>query len=68
MDLPGEFGIHFFGETGRVFVDGENSSKWHPGYGGGVWLSLISRSFNTSFTLAVSPEDTAFYLRARMGL
>ena len=66
--LPGEFGIHFFGETGRVFVNGENSSKWHPGYGGGVWLSFINRSFNTSFTLAVSPEGTAFYLRARMGL
>ncbi|MCZ6702181.1 MAG: BamA/TamA family outer membrane protein [Ignavibacteria bacterium] len=66
--LPGEIGIHFFGETGRVFVNGENSSKWHPGYGGGVWLSLINRSFNTSFTVALSPEDTAFYLRARMGL
>jgi hypothetical protein len=66
--LPGEFGIHFFGETGRVFVDGDNSTKWHPAYGGGVWLSLMSRVFNTSFSVAVSPERTSFYIRARMGL
>ena len=66
--LPGEFGIHFFGETGRVFVDGENSTKWHPGYGGGVWLSIIGRTLNTSITIGTSPERTTFYLRARMGL
>ena len=66
--LPGEFGIHFFGETGRVFVDGENSTKWHPAFGGGVWLSIIGRTLNTSFTVGTSPERTTFYLRARMGL
>ncbi len=66
--LPGEFGIHFFGETGRVFVDGENSTKWHPAFGGGVWLSIIESTLNTSFTVGISPERTSFYLRARMGL
>ena len=66
--LPGEFGIHFFGETGRVFVDGGSSTRWHPAYGGGVWLSLMNRVFNTSFSVAVSPERTSFYIRARMGL
>jgi hypothetical protein len=66
--LPGEFGIHFFSETGRVFVDGENSTKWHPAFGGGVWLSIIGRTLNTSFTVGISPERTSYYLRARMGL
>ncbi len=66
--LPGEFGIHFFGETGRVFVDGENSTKWHPAFGGGVWLSIIGRTLNTSITIGKSTERTTFYLRARMGL
>jgi hypothetical protein len=66
--LPGEFGIHFFGETGRVFVDGGSSTKWHPAFGGGVWLSIIGRTLNTSFTVGISPERTSFYLRARMGL
>jgi len=66
--LPGEFGIHFFGETGRVFVDGGSSTKWHPAFGGGVWFSIIERTLNTSFTVGISPERTSFYLRARMGL
>ncbi|MCH7770581.1 MAG: BamA/TamA family outer membrane protein [Bacteroidetes bacterium] len=66
--LPGEFGIHFFGETGRVFVDGEISTKWHPAFGAGVWLSIIERTLNTSFTVGRSSERTTFYLRARMGL
>ena len=66
--LPGEFGIHIFGATGRVFVDGDNSTKWHPAFGGGVWLSLVKRSFNTSLTVGISPERTTYYLRARMGL
>jgi len=66
--LPGEFGIHFFGVTGRVFVDGENSTKWHPGFGWGVWLSIIGGTLNTSITFGKSTERTTFYLRARMGL
>ena len=66
--LPGEFGIHFFGETGRVFVDGEISTKWHPAFGAGVWLSIIERTLNTSFTVGRSSERTTFYLRTRMGL
>ena len=66
--LPGEIEIHFFGETGRVFVDGENSTKWHPAFGGGVWFSIIGRTLNTSITVGISPERTTFYLRARMGL
>ena len=66
--LPGEFGIHFFGATGRVFVDGDNSTKWHPAFGGGVWLSIVKRTLNTSLTVGISPERTTFYLRARMGL
>jgi len=66
--LPGEFGIHFFGETGRVFVDGSSSTKWHPSFGGGVWLSIIGRTLNTSLTVGVSPERTTSFLRARMGV
>ena len=65
--LPGKFGVHFFGETGRVFVESESSSKWHPAYGGGVWLSLINRMINTSFTVGVASEKTSYYLRARLG-
>jgi len=35
----GQTGILLFNDIGRVWVDGENSSRWHDGYGIGVWLA-----------------------------
>ena len=37
--LPGTLGILAFHDIGRVWVKGENSDKWHRGYGAGVWLA-----------------------------
>lgn len=59
--IPGKFGIHFFGETGRVYTENDNSKKWHPSYGGGLWMSFLSRQVNLSFSAASSPESTLFY-------
>ncbi|MEE9430584.1 MAG: BamA/TamA family outer membrane protein [Melioribacteraceae bacterium] len=64
--LPGKLGIHFFGESGRVFVTNENSKKWHSSFGGGVWMSFIDRMLNLSFDVAASKELTNFYLRFNM--
>jgi len=64
--LPGKFGIHFFGETGRVFVSKGNSKKWHFSFGGGIWLSLIDRMLNFSLDVATSNETNNFYLRFSM--
>jgi hypothetical protein len=36
--FPGSFGIIGFNDVGRVWTPGETSSKWHDGYGGGVFL------------------------------
>ncbi|MGW8317510.1 MAG: BamA/TamA family outer membrane protein, partial [Bacteroidales bacterium] len=35
----GEFGILAFNDVGRVWFEGEDSDKWHHGYGAGVWVS-----------------------------
>ncbi len=54
--VPGDLGVIGFGETGRVWVDGEQSTKWHPDWGGGLYYT----PFNTvlvSLTLAVSEEE-----------
>ena len=64
--LPGKFGIHFFGETGRIFVTIEDSKKWHSSFGGGVWMSFIDRMLNLSFDVAASKELTNYYLRFSM--
>ena len=50
--------------VGRVWLDGETSDTWHPSWGGGLWIGLLSRSNAIAFTVAQSEERTAFYIRA----
>jgi len=38
----GEFGILAFNDVGRVWLEGEDSDRWHHGYGGGIWVSPFS--------------------------
>ena len=37
--LPGQLGLTGFYDTGRVWVENENSNKWHQGMGGGLYFS-----------------------------
>jgi len=62
--LPGEWGLFGFGDVGRVWLDSETSDTWHPSWGGGLWIGLLSRSNAIAFTVAQSEERTAFYIRA----
>jgi outer membrane translocation and assembly module TamA len=36
--LPGTLGLVAFNDVGRVWSPGEESSKWHTGYGGGLYF------------------------------
>ncbi|MBS1522506.1 MAG: BamA/TamA family outer membrane protein [Bacteroidetes bacterium] len=36
--LPGELGLTGFFDTGRVWIDNDNSNKWHVGEGGGIYF------------------------------
>ncbi|MEM6641765.1 MAG: BamA/TamA family outer membrane protein [Bacteroidota bacterium] len=40
--FPGQFGILGFHDTGRVWLEGENSDTWYTGKGFGIWLSPIN--------------------------
>jgi hypothetical protein len=40
--IPGQLGLSGFYDTGRVWVDGQNSTKWHQGVGGGLYFSPAS--------------------------
>ncbi len=46
--VPVKYGPLFFAETGRVFLDGENSDAWHTGAGGGLWFSLLESRYTAS--------------------
>jgi outer membrane protein assembly factor BamA len=54
--LKGELGILGFYDAGRVWLDGENSDKWHKGYGSGFWVSPFELTILTA-TYNWSDED-----------
>ena len=54
--FPAKFGVNAFFDEGRVFTDGEISSLWHVGYGGGVWISPLDY-FVVDANYAISKED-----------
>jgi outer membrane protein assembly factor BamA len=60
--LKSRVGVNLFAETGRVFIENDNSDKWHPSYGVGLWLSYLNSMLIGSTYVAFSPERTTFYL------
>lgn len=64
--IPGQFGFSVFGETGRVFTGNSDSKKWHPSYGGGLWISYLERMVTLSVTLAHSDEGWRFWAGTKM--
>ncbi len=57
-------GVFGLGDVGRIFLQGEVSSVWHAGYGGGVFLSLIDVNKVVSLTLAYSEGQLRFHLQS----
>ncbi len=53
----GQTGILIFNDIGRVWVKGEDSRRWHDGYGIGVWLSPFEYTAMT-LTYNRSKEDS----------
>jgi len=65
--LNGKLGFHVFGESGRVFAQGEESEKWHPSYGGGLWISYLNSELVGAAYIAGSPEGMQYYLNIGFG-
>jgi hypothetical protein len=62
--LPGTWGLLAYGDAGRVYLDGEDSNKWHNGSGGGLWFAWLDRANTVTATVGRSEGHNAFYLRA----
>ncbi|GAB3220820.1 hypothetical protein GCM10027423_52920 [Spirosoma arcticum] len=51
----GYAGVLGFSDVGRVWADGEQSTRWHHGFGGGLWLAPFNLAVVT-LTGALSRE------------
>lgn len=63
--LPGSWGLQGFADVGRVWVKGESSDTWHPGVGGGIWVSLLNdrMAFSTGISHGKDQDQNLFYFR-----
>jgi hypothetical protein len=72
--MPWRWGLDGLADVGRVFLAGESSSKWHAGYGGGIWLGIFASGMDFQFASAIkatvvhSDEGTSFYLLSGFAL
>lgn len=64
--IPGRIGINFFGETGRVYAQNEDSDKWHPSFGGGIYMSYLGRLLNVALNVATSSEKLGVFITTAM--
>jgi hypothetical protein len=62
--LPADFGVFGLRETGRVFLDGEDSDRWHNVWGGGLFVAFLQPSNTLSVAVARSAERTGIYIGA----
>lgn len=55
-------GIHGVSTTGRVWYDGERSSRWHAGSGGGLWVRIPTIERVVSVTAVRGDISTRVYI------
>jgi len=60
--LGSDIGIMGLADVGRVFVEGEESGVWHPGYGGGIWLAFLNGRTRATISAAGGQGSARFYL------
>ena len=60
--FPGSLGATALVDAGRVFADGERSTRVHFGYGGGLWITLVRSDLLINLNAVRSREGVGFYL------
>ena len=64
--VPGKFGFLFEFDAGRVFLEGEDSGRWHPAYGGGVFYAPFNGLAMFELGVGRSHEGTFLIFGGRM--
>ena len=53
-----ETGLIGFYDMGKVWLEGSAEGGWHAGYGGGVYISPITRDYLFTIMFESSVEET----------
>jgi hypothetical protein len=64
--LPIRFGVLGLADTGRVYLKGQSSNKWHTGVGGGAWFSILKPENTLAITAAQELEASGRDKRTRI--
>jgi hypothetical protein len=59
---PPHWGVLGLADVGRVFLEGEDSRRWHTAFGGGLWTTLGGHLF--SATAASGGERLGFFVKS----
>ena len=62
--VPADAGVMGFADAGRVHADGDTSTTWHTGVGGGIWIAPLTRNNTISLAVARGAERLGIYLRS----
>jgi hypothetical protein len=62
--VQGYWGLLAFWDQGRVWMPNEESTKWHHGYGGGIWFLPFSRMAVTA-TYGISEDNQLLTVTGR---
>jgi hypothetical protein len=60
--LPADVGVSALFDVGRVWLHGEDSTRWHHAFGGGAWLAFLRPENVLSVAVAKSEERTGLYV------
>jgi hypothetical protein len=58
--VPSHIGVFGLADAGRVWLEGENSERWHTDGGGGIWLSALNYRGTFSAYIAHGNEGNIF--------
>ena len=55
--VPIDFGVFALADGGRVFLEGEDSNRWHHGVGGGISFTFLRPEYTFSIAGARGSDD-----------
>ena len=66
--LPLRVGVMGIADVGRVFAKGETSTKWHPGYGIGIFVRVPATQAVFHGSMVHGSEGNHFYVNIGFGI